>query len=157
MAHPTDFARSLSTITVSEAESALRQERAGTRLLARAVIRLAIHDLGAWCKHCRNRPQACPKKCHELRTDAITFLRGEEPYEAITTLELWSAHAEWPTAPIKEFFSRGNEKTWIPFVIDARAPYRRARRGASAPEEASFYDLWQAYCGTEPVVLSPAQ
>lgn len=156
MAHPTDFARSLSTFSVSDAENCLKQAQGGTRLLARAVIRLAIHDLGAWCKGCRTHPGSCRGKCHELRTDAITFLRGEEPFGAITTLELWATHADWPMDPIKAFFSRGNEKTWIPFVIDARAPYRRARRGASAPEEATFVDLWQAYCGTEPIVLSPA-
>lgn len=113
----------------------------GTRLLARAVILLAIHDLGAWCRKC------AAGKCHcrQVRLSAIRFLRGEEMEGIHSTLSLWSEAAGWPCEKLSLFFSEGKEGIWIPFVIKLRSPYRRARRGASAPLEASVIDLLLAY------------
>jgi hypothetical protein len=85
--------------------------------------------------------------------DALAFLRGEESYGALTTLDYWASHAGLRPEVIKGFFSSGKETTWIPFVITLRSPYRRARKGASAPQEASFADLWGAYMGRKPMVF----
>ena len=143
---------SLYTTSASDNERLLNASRRdGIRRLARAVIWLAIHDLGTWCRRCACRGQTC--QCRQKREDAIRFLRAEEPFEVISTLEYWAMLADWPHQPISAFFSRENRATWIPFVIKMRSPYRRARRGASAPFEASFGDLLVAYSEGRSIVL----
>lgn len=114
----------------------------GTRLLARAVLLLAMHDLGAWCRKCLSG--TC--HCRLVRQSAIAFLRGEAHDQIEGKLSLWCEAAGWPEDKIKAFFSKGQEGIWIPFVIKMRSPYRRARRGASAPTEASVIDLLLAFC-----------
>lgn len=121
----------------------------GTRLLARAVLLLAMHDLGAWCRKC---PQGTCH-CRQVRQSAIAFLRGETHDKADSCLCLWCMAADWPEEKIKDFFSKGREGVWIPFVIKMRSPYRRARRGASAPTEASVVDLLLAFCPSNPVEI----
>lgn len=119
----------------------------GTRLLARSVLLLAIHDLGAWCRKCHHG--VC--HCRQVRQSAIAFLRGEPYDSAESQLSLWCEAAGWQEDKIKAFFSEGKEGIWIPFVIKLRSPYRRARRGASAPTEASVVDLLLAYRPNQPV------
>jgi hypothetical protein len=80
---------------------------------------------------------------------AIKFLRGEEMEGVSSTLSLWAEAAGWPQEKLSLFFSEGREGIWIPFVIKMRSPYRRARRGASAPLEASVIDLLLAYRPSE--------
>lgn len=129
------------TTTAEDSVSNSRALSAGTGRLAQAVIWLAIHDLGAWCRKCRHHP--CP--CGKRREDALTFLQGLEAFGGVSTLEYWATLAGWPHERISSFFSETNKGRWIQFVINVRAPYRRARRGASAPVEATFTDLLVAH------------
>ncbi len=137
------------TTTVSETERYSRGAWDGTRLLARAVILLAMHDLGAWCRRCA----AGQCHCRQVRLSAIRFLRGEEMEGVTSTLSLWSEAAGWQEEKLRQFFSEGQEGIWIPFVIKMRSPYRRARRGASAPLEATVVDLLLAYRPNKPVEI----
>lgn len=131
------------TTTANNIASDSKGSSAGIRRLARGVIWLAIHDLGAWCRKCPHGK--C--ECRQRREGAALFLRGEEDFGAISTLEWWATLADWPHEAIRQYFSERNKRAWIRFVIRVRAPYRRARRGASAPVEASFVDLLLAHSG----------
>lgn len=139
---PTSGTNNLFTTLAASLENASVDSRKdGTRQLARAVIAQAVRDLGTWCHKCPG--EAC--ECHQTREGALAFLRDEAWHGKASTLALWCDVAQWPRRSINQFFSPERTKQWVRFVLKMRSPYRRVRRGARAPAEATIIDLVQVY------------
>jgi hypothetical protein len=138
------------TFAASDENEADDSRKDGTIRLARAVIYQAMHDLGAWCRHCHSGK--C--QCAPVRLEALAFLRGQSWNNHPSALAMWCQIASWPEERIRAYFSPERVMEWVPFVVGLRTPYRRARKGKGAPVEASIIELLSIYAPNRLVHIS---